>query len=268
MSSRLAVFATGAIAAATIGVSMHNPRAAWFIVVLLVGFAGASAIQFNERHFYYLQFVPWWAFGMIAQTAMRGRDGFRAITRLQLQRALVFSAFLIASVGGALLLARTYQQKAATRLFESYDAAPRTPLPVLRRDAAPGRTLIATQEWLDPLPPASPRVETRLLAVQFRHDVCGSMDLPLVLRYEATLPELDFSERKIVHLTGDAPTLFLVAFDRPDDSTRFRGVELATDHASCVSGVFRVDGLRRTPLLLTTVLAVNWRDGALYQRLR
>ena len=36
---------------------------------MIVGFAGASAIQFHERHFYYLQFVPWFAFGLLAQSA-------------------------------------------------------------------------------------------------------------------------------------------------------------------------------------------------------
>ena len=62
--------------------------------------------------------------------------------------------------------------------------------------------------------------------------------------------------------------LVFAAFDRPDNSSRFRGVELATDQARCVAGISRVDGLSRTPLLLTTILTARWRDGALYQRLR
>jgi hypothetical protein len=65
-----------------------------------------------------------------------------------------------------------------------------------------------------------------------------------------------------------AVRLVFAAFDRPDNSSRFRGVELATDQARCVAGISRVDGLSRTPLLLTTILTARWRDGALYQRLR
>jgi hypothetical protein len=271
VSSRLAAFAVAAVVATTIGLSMVNPRVAWLIVVLMVGFAGASAVQFHERHFSYLQFVPWWAFGMIARTAARGPAGLHALTKLHLKRAGVFSAILVVGVGAALLLTRAYQGRAAGRLFESYDAAPRTPLPIVRRDAPSGRTLLTTQEWLDPLPPDSPRIETRFLAVQFRDDLCGSVDLPLTLRYEAHLPELDFSEHRSVRLASDAParsTLFFAAFDRPDDTSRFRGVELATGQSRCVSGIFRVDRLERTPLLLTTVLAPHWRNEALYQRLR
>jgi hypothetical protein len=62
--------------------------------------------------------------------------------------------------------------------------------------------------------------------------------------------------------------LFFAAFDRPDDSSRFRGIEIASEQSRCVSGIFRVDGLERTPLLLTTLLAADWRNGALHQRLR
>jgi hypothetical protein len=107
--------------------------------------------------------------------------------------------------------------------------------------------------------------------VQFRDDLCPSIDLPITLRYQAALPELDFSERRAVSLHGAAamPTmLFFAAFDRPDETSRFRGIELATEQSRCVSGISRVDGLGRTPLLLTTLLAPGWRDGDLYQRLR
>jgi hypothetical protein len=236
----------------------------------MVGFAGAAAVQFHERHFSYLQFVPWWAFGLIVQTAVRRPAGL-PLTGLHLKRAAVFSAIVVVAVGGALLLTRAYQQRAAAQLFESYDAAPRIPLSTERRDARPGRTLLAVREWLDPLPPDSPRIETRFLAVQFRDDLCAATDLSLTLRYQATLPELDFSERRAVRLTAAAPQptmLFFAAFDRPDDSSRFRGIEVATEQSRCVSGIFRVDALQRAPLLLTTLLAANWRDGALYQRLR
>jgi hypothetical protein len=271
VSSRLAPIAVAAVVAATIGVSVVNPRGAWLIVVLMVGFAGAAAVQFHERHFSYLQFVPWWAFGLIAQTAVRRPVEWRLSAGPQLKRAAVFSAILAVGIGGALLLTRAYQQRAAAQLFESYGAAPRNLVSIERRDAGAGQTLLAARDWLDPLPTDSPRIDTRFLVVQFRDDLCAPADLPLTLRYQASLPELDFSERRSVRLTSAAamPTaLFFAAFDRPDDSSRFRGIEVATEQARCVSGVFRVDGLERTPLLLTTLLAADWRDGALYQRLR
>jgi hypothetical protein len=62
--------------------------------------------------------------------------------------------------------------------------------------------------------------------------------------------------------------LFFAAFDRPDDSSRFRGIEVDRARARCVSGVSEVSGLERTPLLLTSVLAADWRNHPVYQRLR
>ena len=107
--------------------------------------------------------------------------------------------------------------------------------------------------------------------MRFHDSACESAELPLTIRYDAALPELDFTESVTVQLHRDSvsPTmLFFAAFDRPEETTRFRGIELADDRAGCVDGILRVDGLQETPLLLTTVLAANWRDEPLYQRLR
>ena len=271
VSSRLAPVAVTSLVAATIVVSMTNPNAAWLIVVLMLGFAGGSAVQYHERHFYYLQLVPWWAFGFLVQAALGGPPVFRRVTMLHIRRAIVFSALVATGASGAVLLTRTYQQRSAAQLFHRYETAPRTPLGIAQRQARPNRTLFTAPEWLDRLPPGSPRVETRFLAVRFHDSACESAELPLTIRYDAALPELDFTESVTVQLHRDSvsPTmLFFAAFDRPEETTRFRGIELADDRAGCVDGILRVDGLQETPLLLTTVLAANWRDEPLYQRLR
>jgi hypothetical protein len=107
--------------------------------------------------------------------------------------------------------------------------------------------------------------------VQFRDRECKSDALPLTIRYEATIPELDFSEPIVVqlHRESASPTmLFFAAFDRPDDTSRFRGIELAREHTSCLAGIFDVTGVKEEPLLLTTRLGADWRSGPLYQRLR
>jgi len=63
-------------------------------------------------------------------------------------------------------------------------------------------------------------------------------------------------------------TVFVVAYDWADDYIRFRGIEVAADQAHCVTGLSRVEGLERSPLLLTTTLSAGWREERLYQRLR
>jgi hypothetical protein len=271
VSSRLAPVATVGLIAAAIIVSMANPNAAWLIVVLMVGFAGGSAIQYHERHFFYLQLVPWWAFAFLLQTAFSASALARRVTRVHLTRAAVFSGLVAVSAFGAVVLTRTYQGRAVAQLFERYRTAPRAPLAVSEVDAGPDRVRLAAPDWVGRLPPESARIETRFVAVQFHDRECSSDALPLTLRYEATIPELDFSEPIVVRLhreSASPTTLFFAAFDRPDDTSRFRGIEVARNLSSCLAQMFAVTGVKETPLLLTTVLAADWRSGPLYQRLR
>jgi hypothetical protein len=270
MSSRLAPFGVAAVIAATLGVAIVNRRAAWLIAVVLGAFAGGSAIQFHERHIFYLQLVPWWALAFLLQSAMRGRALKDVVTARRLAGAGAFALAVAVLAGGGLLVARAWQHRTATRLFESYAAAPRTPVTLTPHDMH-DRIRYAAAEWSEPLPSGAPRVATRFLAVAFDGTSCEPGSTPVTLRYESTLPELDFSETVDVASPAGgtpAPTLFFAAFDRPDDSSRFRGIEVDRARARCVSGVSEVSGLERTPLLLTSVLAADWRNHPVYQRLR
>jgi len=271
ISSRLAAVAFPAVIAATLVVAAVDSRAAWLIVVLAIGFMGSTAVQFQERHFFYLQVVPWWAFALLAQIAARAPASLPRVTMLHVRRAAVFAAVVAGAAGAAVLLTRAYQQKSATRLFERYEKNRRQAIVATERDAGTGRILVAAPEWFDRLPAGSPRIATRFVAVEFRDQTCGSDSLPVTIRYEGTLPELDFSETVMVPLRRDssAPTrLFFAAYDRPDDSSRFRGLAIAKEQSGCIAGIFDVDYADDTPLLLTTVLAPAWRREALYQRLR
>jgi hypothetical protein len=267
---RLGQIAFLAVAAAAVAISASSPRAAWLIVLVMVGFAGASAIQFHERHFFYLQFVPWCAFGLLAQTALDWRQVAQTVTSRHIARALIFLALVAGIAGGAIGLARLYQQRTAVRLFERYEAAPRSPLTLARTPAA-GRVLIGPRDWLEALPAGLPPIETRFIAVRLRDDLCGPGSLPVTIRYDGRRRDADLSESINVRLRPDAlpsTTLFVVAYDWPGDYIRFRGIEVAADREQCVADLSRVEGLERTPLLLTTVLGAGWREERLYQRLR
>ena len=268
---RIAHVAFVALAAATLLVSAASPRAAWLIVLVMVGFAGPAAIQFHERHFYYLQFLPWLAFGLLAQAAMSGPRLLKTLTRDHLKRAILFGMVVGGVAGGAIMLSRAYQQRTVAELFERYEAAPRSSVHAVERPAGGGRILIAAPDWRQPLLGGGRFVETRFIGVRFRDDLCGPSNLPVTIRYDGRRRDADLSEPITVRLRprGSAPTtLFVVAYDWADDYIRFRGIELAADQGHCVGELSRVEGLDRTPLLLTTTLGAGWREERLYQRLR
>jgi hypothetical protein len=261
---RLGRIAFVAFVVAIVLVSAVNLRAATLTIVVLVGFAGASALQFNERHFFYLQFVPWFVFGLLVQAALDRRYWLDRLTRRNVTRALTFAAVAFTLCGGAILLAGSLQQRIATSLFYRYESAPRSPIQTIRMPAGAGWTLIAAPEWLQPLPAGTPTFATR-----FRDDSCGVARVPVTIRYDGRRRDADLSEQVSANLRPGSPTstiLFVAAYDWANEYVRFRGVEVRDSDAGCVGGVFRVQGLEREPLLLTTTLRAGWLGEPLYQR--
>ncbi len=268
--SRLAPFTFAAVVAVIVGLTVAHPRAALLALVVMFGFAGVSALQFHERHFFYLQFVPWLAFGMVGQALVRTRGAYAPPPRDWMVRVLVVDAALVLAAASALFVVRLYQQRAATALFASYEAAPRTELSASYRALPEGRILVTALPWTTALKPGARWIEGGLIAAQFRGDRCGGRSLPIVVRYSGNPPDVDLSESVTVPVRAAAePTLLVVStFDRADESIRFRGIELPASLAKCLSTISKVDGLDSTPLLLTVRLAPGWRGDKLFQRLR
>lgn len=270
VSWRLAPLAVPAIVLATLLVAANSMRAAWLIVVVWLTFAGAAAIQFHERHFFYLQFVPWMVFGFLVQAGVDARDPARRASA-DWRQAAAFALIVAAACSAAVLATRVYQQRSATALFGRYLAAPRSPVALVARTADGSRVRLTADGWAAALPANAPRVATRFVALQFRDRECGAAVLPVRLRYESTLPELDFSETVSVPLGAPSdPSSMLVfpAFDRPGDSSRFRGLEVSSALAGCVERAFEVHGLDRESVLLTTWFSADWRSRPLYQRMQ
>ena len=266
--SRLAALAFPALLIVAVALAVRTPRTAWLIVVVMIGFAGASALQFHERHFYYLQFVPWFAFGLIAQAVSNRRRALPLLTAHS-RTSILFTGLAVATAVAMHIAATAYQQRAATQLFDQYERAPRTALATANRAATAGRVLLGSDDWFEPLPAGARWIEARLIVVEFDDAGCAS-DVSLTVRYSASVADADLSEDLVVPLRphAAAPTrLFITAFDRADESIRFRGVEVAPEQARCIARLSRVDGLDQTPLLLTTRLSEGWRDQRLAERL-
>jgi hypothetical protein len=88
-------------------------------------------------------------------------------------------------------------------------------------------------------------------------------------RYRASYPDADLSQTWMVPPGGaNASTMFVVVYDRADESIRFEGIEVPTQRAGCVAAISRVNGLDTEPLLLHAMLSDGWRDWPLHQRLQ
>ncbi len=268
--SRLALFSLPALLIVVVALAAIQPRAAGLVVLVMLGFAGASALQFHERHFYYLQFVPWLAFGLIAEAMVR-RQPIVGLDTPHLKSALLLTGLIATAAVAAYMAAIAYQQRTATRLFEKYESAQRTPMPIVDRTGTAGRRLLGSDDWFAPVVPGGRWIEAQVIAVEFDNaNASCTPGVPLTVRYSAIFADADLSEDLVVPLQANAasPTrLFIAAFDRADESIRFRGVEVVPGQARCVVRLSRAHGLEQTPLLLTTRLADGWHDERLVERL-
>jgi hypothetical protein len=235
--SRLARVAALAMGAAILVVAGRSTRAGIFLVLIVVVFVGGTTMQFHERHFFHLEFIPWWAFAFLMSTIATGRPG-----RANIVRAAAFAGVCLATTGIALGATRTYQDRQMRGLFETYLRAPRSPLPPVLSRSADG-------------------LATELIVADL-----GGTRCPL----ETIAVTLDGPGGRTVRAHVDRgatePTrVFFASYGFRDDEGA-PAVTVEESARSCLERVDRVD-VAGMPLLLNATLEPGWRNERLHQRL-
>lgn len=222
------------------------------MLFLLAYVGGYPAVQFQERHFFHLEFIGWWMLGFVVdrgwRTARAVLSGERALP--QLARTAVVNGGIVIGCGlmvfGTLLVAtRTYQQRQALSLIDSFMAAPKEEV----------------AQWMQPLDSVAPGDWPQYLAVEVDPQACGTTR-SLTFRYDPAAPNGDFT--RVVSFTPSAApgrtTILAAVFEK------YVGLDAALP-AGCVTRVARFTHLQSVPLLLGATLPPDWRERPLYQRL-
>jgi hypothetical protein len=245
---RWGTYFTLAAIAITAAVSV---RLALFLTFFVAYFGGYPAVQFQERHFFHLEFIGWWAMAFVAY------QGGRAVLHWQsppsrevLVRGAATAAIVLmamtAVAASTLWVGRVYQERAARRLFETYIAAPKIPID------SPGAALIGIAD----------RAWPQLVDVQLSEAECGPTPT-VTFQYAAEPLSADF--HRTIRLDGAARAgtthVFVPVFDR------YTGVSVSSPAPGCLVGVSRVRDLTSFPLLLGAVLRPGWQTQPLHQRL-
>jgi len=228
-------------------------RLALVVLMLLVYFGGYPAVQFQERHYFHLEFIGWWAIGLVIAQLWRAAGELRAglVPRAEWQRRVVRAT---ASAAGILLLlvttltaVRAYQSSQVRPLLQSYIDAPKVAVD------APGEPLagVTATQW------------PQLLEVQIDQAACG--DSPAVtFKYDTVQVGLDFTATVALSRRSTAPgvtRMFVPVYEK------FIGIESSDAQPGCVVGVSRLADVRPFPLLLGATLPPDWANRPLYQRL-
>jgi len=256
---------------AVIVAGASDPRAGIALMLFLLYYCGYPAVQFHVRHFFYLEFVAWWALVFVLASA--GRAIWRVARARRLPRVspagmrngLITAVAAVAVTVVPLTVLRAYQQRHVVSLFDDYLQSPRRPLPLSRTNRE-GRTLVTPDGLWAGLDAADP-VGARYLVAEFTSSRCAAAELPVLVKYD-TKPsqDSDFSYVTRVAIGSGGPTLSLVpAYS--NEWTRFAGFALPSGYEDCLKSVSVIDDVSRIPVLMGLTLTPHWRQAPLFQRL-
>jgi len=199
-------------------------------------FAGGAALQFQERHFFYLEFVPWWAFATLCRLFW-----LRPFTRDAVVRAGVFAAVCVTAAALIVGATRVYQDRKLRAMLDDYLAAPRRPF--------------------DGHPSHGPRLVTTFAVA----DIGGSR-CPV----DSVMVTIDGYWHRTIQAPVDRessePThVVFTEYTWSGDETPVT-VTVPPAQQPCLSQVANID-TSTFPVLLNATLAPGWRESRLHQRL-
>ena len=244
-------------AAAIVAVTAVDARVGVFLIFFVLYFCGLPGSQFDPRHFFHLEFVPWWAAILLAQmaiaffaTAPGDRSAWRDAAAVA--RALGVLAASVVLLAIVLVIARAYQQRAARTLLGGYEAAPREPIAF---DAAAG-----SAEGVRAAPHTDPETAD-FIAVDVDLSRCGAQ-ASVAFRY-LTPARRAYSREFAIAAAARVPGLTQIFMPIYDD---FGRVEFAGAPPGCIAGLYHIRDAARFGLLLEAELPPGWRRAPLYQR--
>jgi hypothetical protein len=264
----LAVAAFGVLTVASASVRL----AIWLLGTLLY-FAGYPAVQFDARHFFFLEFIPWLALALtwegvrgLVTAARKVPTGEMSVSELvgRGRGVLAFGIGAMVALGAPVAVLRAYQEAHVTTLVDSYLAAATEDL-TLSHTPIDGQRILLHADARRPSPEREGQADYLVVDVTRRN--CPRLLAPITFRYETASGYTDLSERVYVPVPhSDAPfRLFLPVYGSPGQ--HFAGVELMESDEGCIAAVRRVVSLEGTPVLLNLTLPPDWRRMRLYQTL-
>ena len=247
---------------------MRSARLGITLTIFVLFLSGYPAIEFEERHWFHLRFIPWWAGLLVAgHLVQRGQVSWN---RAAIVRGLVGTLGLVVAMGAALAAFRAVQTERASALVERYLSA-RTETVAIQPDGATVRV-----QWtpIDYAGKPAHRASDLLVVTLDAARCTGNGPLTVRAQYEADAPSHDISTNMTVArpLAGAAATrLFVPVFWQgfvDHDYLRFSRFELTGAPATCVADVSRVVEGANLPLWVEMQVPANWTERPLYQSIR
>lgn len=233
------------------------------LTVVSLFLAGYPAIEFEQRHWFHLRLLPWFALLVV----LRAR--FASWGRTEWVRAFAAPTLLVVVMVSVLALVRAVQTRSVQELIRAYQSAETESLPVSYsddvvavtwqgRDRMPGEILLAAD----------------LLAVRFDPEQCrGDGALTIRASYAAGFNWHDLSSTMTIErpVDGQRAQAFVPVFHSGFDQLeylRFTGFRVEGAPASCIAGVGRVLDGKSLPIWIQMQVPAAGSSTPLYQTFR
>lgn len=275
------------LAITLIALSIANVRLGLFAAFFVFYLSGYPALQFQERHFFHLEFIGWWALGfalamagraIIAATSRERRTAWLAAVRPEhgWARGVAMAATLwivLATVLVTPLWAlRERQEETAGQLLQAIASSPRTELTMTPVTTATGAVRFGNDDLVKALP-SDPGVHAAYLVADIGGAQCDSTQVDLTQRYRAATVPYDFTHAVRVPVpVVDTPVriVFPAYYKDPastdpfDEGFAFAGLELSPGEAPCLLRVSSLQQPGSLPILLDLQLGPDWQKVTPY----
>jgi len=236
----------------------RSARLAVFAAWMTLALTGYASLQFAERHFFHLQFIPLMAVLAVAHALIRRRHDWAAIRRAAVA-IVVLAVALVAPLEGV----RAYQAAHLRGLFQEYIDAPRTNTGARVTDTGAGTVLV---RWPGMEGRAPRRDARRTDYYVVEYDGSPQEAALAEVRYRSASQATDYSRMTAIPNGAGLNRLMIPVYGEAPAYT-FDGLEMPARFRDNVRGVYRIEQPQRLPLLLDLRLGASWQEGRLYQTL-
>lgn len=273
--------------AALFGVTVRNLKLAAFVAFIVLYFSAYPVLQFNERHFFHLEFISWLGLGLVVQyVATAARSAFGAEGRAAwlawwrerhwvkpARTAVLCWAGAVALIVVPLSVLRAWQQRTVRAGFDRLIALDKQPLD-LTGQLQPGGLLRLDSPARAIVPAGEHAVTSAYLVAEFASGACDTLKFDAIFQYHASSFEHDFSRTIEIQpplVRPGVARLFVPVYVHPVPSPTmggtytFAGVDIPESAAPCLTGLYKVRDVSGLPLLLDVNLPAGWEEATLYQ---
>ncbi len=287
--------------AAVLSLATLGWRPALGTTFLIAYFAGYPAIQFNQRHFFHLEFVHFWVFLFVIQVLIHGASrlikyrssqdkaqvslsSFSRLCADQFRRPALFSACLFALILVPLWGARLCQYYTVGKLYKDYDEARLEPVDFSATQRGPMTWFTLEEEHADT--PPKQKIElndgdilTDYLVAEF--DCRRPLEITFGYKRSNLLKNFPYNSRSLRKNFSYNQTIwpgasnnsknvkfYFPVYEGPSiwGEITFEGIGIRNVDAGLLKALYRVEHAGRFPFLLHLTRTPGYSSGARFHK--